>query len=84
MPNELYTRKEVAEIFKVRQRTIWHWEAKGLITPDFYINTRPRYSLKSVEKLAEEKQRLATTPKQSGNKIKMAQKRIVATIQNKR
>jgi len=30
-PNELFTIKEVAAIFKVRERTIWRWSEKGKI-----------------------------------------------------
>jgi DNA-binding transcriptional MerR regulator len=59
MANELFTRKEVAEIFKVRPHTVFFWEKKGLITPAGYVNTRPRYSIEAIEKLGNERQPLA-------------------------
>jgi DNA-binding transcriptional MerR regulator len=54
MEDQLFTRAEVAAIFKVKPRTIWHWEAKNWIKPSGYVNTRPRYSLESIQKLGEE------------------------------
>lgn len=58
MANELFTRKEAAAIFKVKPRTIWHWEKKGWIKPDGYVNTRPRYSIETIEKLGTDFQTL--------------------------
>ena len=54
--NELFSRREVAEIFKVRPHTVFIWERKGLIKPALKINTRPRYSIESIEQLAKVKQ----------------------------
>ena len=48
---ELLTRKQVAEMFKIKPRTIWHWEQRGVIKPALYINGRPRYAINVVMKL---------------------------------
>ena len=56
MGNELFSRKEVAQIFAVKLHTVYFWEKKGLITPALKINTRPRYDIESVEQLATYKQ----------------------------
>ena len=52
MANELFTRKEVAQIFRVKLHTVFIWEKKGLIKPVLKLNTRPRYDIESIEKLA--------------------------------
>lgn len=67
MTNELFTRKEVAAIFRIKPRTIWHWEKKGLIKPDHFINGRPRYSLREIEKVAAEKETVFTYKKTIAN-----------------
>lgn len=54
--NELFSRKEVAQIFKVRPHTIFIWEKRKLIEPALKINGRPRYSIESIEQLAKVKQ----------------------------
>lgn len=56
MPNELFTRKEVAYICGVIPHTIYFWEKKGLITATAYFNGRPRYSRDEVERVAKERQ----------------------------
>ena len=53
---ELFSRAEAAKVLGVKPRTLWHWEKKKIITPCLYVNTRPRYSLESLQKVATEKQ----------------------------
>lgn len=49
---ELNTRKEAAELFDVKPRTLWHWEKKGILIPTLHINGRPRYSMQALANLA--------------------------------
>ena len=52
---ELFNRKEAAKILSVRPQTVYSWERKGKLKPVLYINTRPRYSLESLQQVAAEK-----------------------------
>lgn len=54
MSTELFSRKQVAEIFGIKPRTIWKWEKRKVITPALYVNGRPRYSMEEIEKVAQE------------------------------
>lgn len=56
MTNQVFTRKEVAAIFKIKPRTLWHWEQRGVIAVDHYVNGHPRYSKASIDKVSTEKQ----------------------------
>lgn len=58
MEDQIFTRKETAEIFKIKPRTLWHWEKKGWIKPCGYIATRPRYSLEEIQRAGKEVQTL--------------------------
>jgi DNA-binding transcriptional MerR regulator len=66
MANELFTRKEVAQIFKIKPRTIGHWERRNLIKPAAYVNARPLYSIESIESLATEKPSVLTKKAKHG------------------
>ena len=52
---ELYNRKEAGKILGVKPQTVYSWERQGKINPILYINTRPRYSLDSLQQVATEK-----------------------------
>ena len=67
MENELFTRKEIAAIFRIRPRTLWHWEKRGLIKPDHYVNGHPRYSIEAIEQLSTEKQTIFHNDKTAPN-----------------
>ena len=51
---ELFSRKEVAEILKVKHHTIWFYEKRGIIKPVGYVSGRPRYSLESIQDIPTE------------------------------
>jgi DNA-binding transcriptional MerR regulator len=62
MNNEvLFTRKETAAILKIKPRTIWYWEKRGIIKPALYINGRPRYLREDIVKIALDQQTTKTT-----------------------
>lgn len=60
MDNQLFTRKEVAEIFRIKPRTVWKWEKKQIIAPCMYVNGKPRYSLADIKMIAAERQEAYT------------------------
>ena len=53
---QLFNRKEAGKILGVKPMTVYSWERKGKLKPALYVNTRPRYSLESLQKVATEKQ----------------------------
>jgi len=55
MAYEIFTRKEVAEIFCIKPRTLWHWERKGWIEVAHRINGRPRYAKEEIERMASQR-----------------------------
>jgi predicted site-specific integrase-resolvase len=48
---EALSRKQLATMLKVDITTLYRYEKQGLITPVWYVNGRPRYSLKSLLKI---------------------------------
>jgi hypothetical protein len=54
---QLLTRKKVAEIFSVKQMTIYHWERKGLVKPYCKVNGRPRYRMEELQSILTDKSR---------------------------
>ena len=60
MPNELFTRTEVADIFGVHPLTVRTWEKTGVIKPVLYVGIYPRYSVEEIEKVASERPRKIT------------------------
>ena len=56
MEKLFYTRQEVADMFGVKPRTLWHWEQKGWLMPAFHSGGYfPRYTLEDIEKAVQVK-----------------------------
>ncbi len=47
-PNELMTRIEVADYFKIDISTVWNWTKKGILT-SYGIGSRVYYKRKEIE-----------------------------------
>jgi len=47
----LFTRREVAERFRVHQVTVWRWEREGKLTPKRLGARTLRYPLSEIERL---------------------------------
>lgn len=63
---QILTRQDVCKIFGVTARTIIRWEKAGIITPAYYIRTRPKYTLESIRKVPQLKQTRVFTAKSKG------------------
>lgn len=51
MESNLLTRRQVAEYFSVKIRTVRCWQAKAIIKPYCLLNGRPRYRLQDLTHL---------------------------------
>jgi len=47
----LLTKKQVAQIFSVSERTIYNWEKNKILSAVTRINKRPRYSKEEIDQL---------------------------------
>jgi DNA-binding transcriptional MerR regulator len=66
MPDtHLLKRKDIAKMFGIRSRSIYHWEKKGILKPVLYLNGRPRYSVADVQKIATDRQTVDFTSKKA-------------------
>ena len=63
MSIELFTRKQAAEILGLSPVSLWRMEKRGTLIPVFYINGRPRYSAKALEKATTQKLELTESKK---------------------
>lgn len=61
MPNELFTRKEVANIFSVDPLTVRAWEKNGKLPVALHVNGKPRYALEDIEKIASKRPSVSNT-----------------------
>jgi predicted site-specific integrase-resolvase len=58
---ELFSRYEIAGIFKISVKTVYRYERRGIIKPSLYVGRAPRYAVEELEKIATEKRRILTT-----------------------
>jgi predicted site-specific integrase-resolvase len=56
MEQELFTRKQVAEIFQVTPRSVMIWQKKGKIKASLFVNGRPRYTIEEIQRIVSETQ----------------------------
>lgn len=53
--SKFLSRKEAAEYLGVHPRTIYKWEAAGLLSPSLKVNNRPRYLIEDLEQIIKRK-----------------------------
>src|SRR5947209_3487365 len=57
MKDTLLSIQEAARLLKVSTKTLWRWEARGLITPERTSGNHRRYKLEDVENLKKNKEK---------------------------
>ena len=51
MEQKLLNRKQVAEYFSVKPKTVSIWHMKGWLIPTIFLNGRPRYRSEDLDKM---------------------------------